>query len=345
MPDRKRRGGSIAAAGKGIWPRIAARLIGAKQSLVKVLPRLMTKPALLLLVVALIFAVTTTLPKPSTMFVLTARIESMDVRVVHADAARFALENAWSEATNACMSGVEVVIEHGGVVTYSRKMDGPLYISIRGSSYWTSADEVVHQSVTDARFVIGDPDLECGGSRWIRLPANGLATVGIEGSVPASGDDLLLLDGNLRLFNRALERLFGGISLDWGPFTANSLYLAAEIPIPSGSRIDKARNLQSTPAVWSGTVSVDMSAGGEPAMSVEMASNAQSVELWAPAIFEPSAPSAASEDSPAPGQIPDVIALSLGSRLSSDPNLRWLFGLIGAFSLILGILGEAWNRT
>lgn len=310
-----------------------------------VLPKLISKPALLLLVLALTVIVSATLPKPSTMFVLTARTESMDVSVVHVDAARFTLENAWSEATDACMNAIEVVVERGGVITYARKIDGPLYISIRGPAHWIGSDDAVHQSSADTRFVIGDPALACGPSRWLRLPANGLVSVGIESSVPASADDLLLLEGNLRLFNRAIDRLFGVIRLDGGPFKAHSLYLAGEMPIPSGSRLDNARNLQSKAAVWSGTVSVDMNAGGDPAMTVEMASNAQSVDLWAPAIFEPSTPWEATADSPVPGQVPDVVALSLGSRLSSDPNLRWLFGLIAGFGLIVGILGEVWNRS
>ena len=298
---------------------------------------------ILITVLILVILVFVTLPKPSTMFVLSAQAESVDMRVVHVDAARLTLAAAMVEGKEECRKGVQVQVDGDGVVTYARQTNGPLYISIRGPFSWTDEDEGDHPGAPDTRFVIDPASVTCKPPRWIRLPANGRMTVGVEPSIPASADDLVLLKGELQLLNRSVGELFG-IDLDFGPFAANAMYVAGEIPIPFGSRIDNALNLQRRPAIWSGTVTVDMEPAGEPAMQVELATNAQSVNLWAPAIFEPAATDWTSDETgPHPGLLPDVISLSHGSRLASDPNLRWIYGLIAAFTAIFGFAMKFWS--
>jgi len=291
-----------------------------------------------LAIIALVVAISFTLPKPSTMFVLSAQAESVDMRVVHVNAARLTLESALNEATNECASGIQILVEPTGIVTYARKTNGALYISIRGQFHWTDASDAVHPGTVDTRFVLDSASETCAPPRWIRLPANGRMTVGIEGSVPPSADDLLLLEGELKLFNRSIGQIWG-IDLDFAPFTPYALYLASEISIPSGSRVDGALNMRGDAAIWSGTVTVDMKEDGKLGMQVEMTSNAQSLNLWAPAVFESSQSDAPTADGRGTGQIPDAISLSLASRLLSDPNLNWIFGLFGAFGAIIGLYG------
>lgn len=292
------------------------------------------------LIVAAI-VVTLNLPEPATLFVLQAETESIDVTVVQPEAAQVTLARAevitpkGGHELHQCLDGVVVSAEAGAMVTYARQFTGPLFISVRGPFTWTSAgQEVPKAGEREMQFVLHPASAHCGGPAELRLPANGQLLVGLESSIPPSPDDLFLIKGHLKFYNRSTDRVFG-VNLKVRPFTANALYLTSEIDVPPGSRLDGAVDGAKKPAFWAGTIAVNPRDAG---MRLDATTTARSVQLWAPTAFS------GGDSQRGAGQEPDVISLSFASRISHDPNLLWIYGLVATLFGAMKTMEVLWKK-
>lgn len=201
-------------------------------------------------------------------------------------------------------------------------------------------------------------DDACNGSEPFRLALLGEISVG-----QAGGPDVLRT-ASLRVFGRS-ARHFIGIPLAVLPgLEPNALFSADEIELPAGSEILCAATWgKSAAALTSGAahgcpdvlhgrgaiastswwgfadVSLDADRNGRDALSLSLASNADLILFTAPAPPPNSgAPSTASA-AQAITNAPDVVSLSLGSKIVGDPNLRILGGaLLVVIGLAAGIV-------
>lgn len=279
------------------------------------------------------------LPTPSTLVVVTAKSETASVVVAQREAGRIGLTAAYNDETGACLTGVEISPDQGTKLTYTRIQRGPLYLGVAGSFALTSNETGLVKHNGAFRLIVGDPARGCESAAGARLPANGIVEVGNEGVVPVDTESAFLLEGKLTLLNRAIDKLYGIIPLDWGPFSANGLYPEQEVGIPAGARLANAKQRNGELARWWGFVDFDPES---TALDVRMSSNAISLELFGPTPAESSGSSSIPSDLIG---APDIVAFSQGARLANDPNLRWLYGLAAFLALFFGLLQNIRKRS
>ncbi|HIO03651.1 MAG TPA: hypothetical protein EYN14_17140 [Alphaproteobacteria bacterium] len=312
--------------------KFKALLIGVRERCGKILsnPRGRLVSAFIVASASIIL-IASTLPVPSTLLSLVAETETIDVKIVNPDASIIAMSGGYDENAETCFERLEVKPSMGATVSYSRIANGSLYIAISGGASISSSEGVARFEQTLARFVISDKTLDCNNPSQIRLPVSGLVSSGNESLHSIDITTAVLRGGEVSVFSRSVGSLFGVIPLNWGPFEPDALFLVEVLTLPSGSRLTDARTSSGSPARWWGYADVDFSSTRLPAIQLRAATNARTVKLFAPAPRELSI-HAANVDQPS-AQQPDVIAFSFGARLSNDPNLRWLYGIIASMAL------------
>lgn len=285
---------------------------------------------LLAFLLLILVAIGVSLPKPSTLLTLQAHTETLEFEVLNDDSAIISVPFAFAESNDQCIAGVEIHPFAGSRVSYTRITNGPLYIGVQGQVTWQDEEGIVGQA-EELRFVVNEPLSGCGFTNFLRLPANGIASVGIESTFSTDTLTPMLLRGDLVVYNRSLHRVLGVIPLNWGPFVQDALYPAEEFKIPAGSRLLNAMSDTGLQARWWGFVDVDFLEYSSNSLSLNISANARSIELFAPAPAELNI----ATHGPAPATSkPDVISLSFGARIASDPNLQWIYGILALLTLI-----------
>lgn len=305
-----------------------------------------TRGKLLLFVACAVAAAAFLLDAPNTMLSASVHTEVVELQVVNTAASTFALSRGRLESSNACHESIVVKPEVGALVTYARPGKGTLTVSVYGPAVWYDAarrqNGQVFQSADNLAFELRDREKEgvipCPPEGRVRLPVQGVVTFGSDLAEirDATTQQVALLSGKLTLYGRAMPKLLG-VPLDFGPLKADALYFSREIPVPGGSRIATATRHPSdhadtnSDARWFGFADVVFGEGGPGAMTVEASTNARFVELYTPAPFH--------REAGGGGYRPDIISLSLGARLTGDPNLLWIYGLIAFFIALIQLEG------
>jgi hypothetical protein len=294
----------------------------------------------------------------NTMLAASVQTEVIEIQVVNPAAATIALPRARLAEQNQCFENVLIRPAAKTKLQYSRTRHGPLVLVVDGKAEWThGAPDSPRLSASSLEFDVRDaPEPPCcpgaakpepppcnAGPR-VRLPVNGTVTIGSD--LPEVRDardrQLALLGGKLLLYGRAVGDLFG-LPLRFGPLEPGALYFSQDFPLPGGSRIASAR-LESQAgdergaenSRWYGFADISFAEGDHGAITVEASTNARFVELYTPAPYR----SASGGDA----YRPDTISLSLGARLTGDPNLLWIYGLVAVFATLLG-LSEYLQKT
>lgn len=274
-----------------------------------------------------------TLPPPTTVLSATANSETLSVKVSNPQAAAFVLRGARDALSEACLPTIVVEPDFDSEITYLRQLGGPLTLSVTGKSSWRTDTQQIGGSDELAIFRLDPLDETCKPDPIVRIPTNGVLEIGAE---PVDVVDTghvwsTLISGDIRVYGRALSAI-GPLTLNFGPFAPDSLYLADSSPLPAGSRLTGAQDSNGAPARWWGFAQVDFRNAEKLGIDVEATTNARKVFLFAPA---PSAQAAAK---------PDMISLSTGARLAGDPNLRWVATLSTIMLAVVSLLG-AFFRT
>jgi len=269
------------------------------------------------------------LPKPNVLVAASIQTETLEMIVSRPDGTSIFLPTARLEVGNDIECHTDLVVSpHQNTKVYYSWESASLSIAIDGNFNWRSknksagADEFAIMSVSD------NFD-DCSLSHPIRLPISGLMNIGTVAGV-ISGDDatpLVILNGNLDIYGRAADRIFGipiSVFSSFLPMEPDRLYLADQIKIPAGS------SLASETAHWGGFVDV-LWGESERGLHLEASTNARSLQLQAPA------PRVSSNGNTVENQKADVISLTFGARLNNDPNIRWVFAAVSFLCLILGV--------
>jgi hypothetical protein len=314
------------------------------------LPTAALRPLAPVMVLSGLLVVTVTascVSEPHTMVSATVNTEYASTRVVSPQDGAFRLAAARIDDT--CVRDVFIEPATGAVVALTRPAKGELVVDVIGDSAWHSPyhqNDARQTRERHLRLVVSN-DCDCASGRSVRLPFKGLATIGADLQEVTSDFEkpqLALLSGQLAIYGRSI------IDLNFGPFQARALYLSQTLPVPAGSRIaaarrDKPSSAAAGPAAkyegdispWYGFVDADFDAEGSSGLTVEASTNARFVEIYPPAPFR--------IEGEVHGSRPDVVSLSLAARLSGDPNLVWLLGVLtvvgGLFAWGLNLLGAA----
>ena len=282
------------------------------------------------------------MPPPSTMISLDSTSETVTLNISTSETGSIFIASAWDELTGKCVQDVRLEPKSGASVSYARKGVGPLYITATGGWAVRLSGNGV-DTVTVQNFVsyeLGNPKRDCDVPQSVRLPATGYLIIGSENIASPDEETLLLLEAELAIYGRSIDRIFSFIPLKHGPFRPNSLYFVEDVSVPYGSRVANARGFRGDRIIWWGAVDVRFGNSSEEAMKIRASANAASVDLFAPP------PTLARETSMAANftkntnrsarsQRPDTIHFSYGSRLLQDPNLRWLYALVTGVLLLV----------
>ncbi len=260
------------------------------------------------------------IPKPNVMVAASITTETLAMTVMSPEEARFRIPRAiaLTDEGEVCRENIFVQPKNGAELYFTKDVSGDVYISAQGGIDWRSHSGF-NQGSDWADFRLEEKG-DCAVGRPVRLPVAGTLVIGTVAAIAQSDDGppSLLLDGQLEVYGRAVDRIFWIIGLDnipVLPMEPDRLYLANTFTVPGGSE------LSSTDAQWWGFVDVEAGTA-EKGMQLEASTNARTLILKAPA---PRVANASNETGPLRG---DVISLTLGAQLGNDPNVRWIFGLI-----------------
>ncbi len=186
----------------------------------------------------------------------------------------------------------------------------------------------------------------CNRVDRIRLPVNGIAVFGddLKHVTQSNASPPLLLSGRMMVFGRATSKFGNVFRLDFGPFQEYGLYFAQEFAIPGGARIgampvnmptsvsasdasgnqgqgaEASKDTDALIAHWYGFADIVFKSDEADAISIAASSNASKVGIYLPVPFR--------TDDAQGGSRADIISLSLLARLTGDPNLMWIYGLM-----------------
>ncbi len=279
------------------------------------------------------------LPEPATTVVANIHAEDVEIKVDDPTRAGVSLAEARvlpkgiPAATAPCSHDVEIRPRPDSLVIYHRPIGGPLSIDVEGSLAWKSSQ--LKAFVESRDFVAFHLDRECGFGQSVRLPITGKLNVGLTASVTRPDDSRKLdpaypvLDGKLSVYGRSIES-FSLLGWPLPGFVSHKLYLAEDISLPAGTRLidekpDPPCAIDPAYAVphWGGFVDVDLTPNARnEALVINSATDASELLILAPA---------------GPTNCPDTMSLTIGARLTSDPNLRWLFA-IGSAGLVISTI-------
>lgn len=279
---------------------------------------------------------------PSTLVSASLHTESVSFRVTSPESVRIVFPKALrlDKDSKTCLENLLVEPALGASIRYTRPVHQPLEVSVSGSVTLTYAakGKELTEKVRDVTIEVHDAT-GCADQRVQRLPVQGdRAIFGAHALDLTSAHDasLRMLSGRLTVYGRALSTVLGiPLSASSG---RNALYVAGEIPLPGGAVIEEPEvakvpePTQRGSAMWSGFADVDFTNEGSAAISVEASTNAGAVSIFLPT---PNLGQAARSDDP------ETVSLSLMARLTGDPHLLLVYGLLGMLGLLLGLAATA----
>lgn len=269
------------------------------------------------------------LPKPNVLVAASVQTETLEMTVSRSDGTSIFLPTARLEVGDDIECHTDLIVSpHQNTKVYYSRESASLSIAIDGNFSWRSKDKRAGADEFAIISVSNDFDT-CSSSLPIRLPISGLMNIGTVAAA-VSGDDatpLVILNGNLDIYGRAADRIFGipvSVFSSFLPMEPDRLYLADQIKIPAGS------SLASGTAHWGGFADV-LWGQSNRGLRLEASTNARTLQLQAPA------PRVSSNGDTLENQKADVISLTFGARLNKDPNIRWVFAAVSFLCLILGV--------
>ncbi len=263
------------------------------------------------------------LAPPNTLIAARLDTEVLELRVANPHAMRITLREARLGFDGPCLKDLVIEPRRGAVVRYVREMRRALRVEIDGPVAW-DADGAAEEAA-GATFVVGSTG--CGEGQALRLPVAGMARFGDSRFFqdPAA-PPLALLEGQLVVYGRALPTL-----LSMPLPSPHALYPVNEITLPGGSVLGDDPTQAEAAASWFGHVVADLSDDGAPALAVSASTNAMEVPLRLPIANAGEGQASASAE---------IISLGMMARLAGDPNLRWLYLLVGAVVAVVGSLAS-----
>ncbi len=269
------------------------------------------------------------LPKPNVLVAASIQTETLEMIVSRPDGTSIFLPAARLEVGDEIQCHTDLIVSpHQDTKVYYSRESASLSIVMDGNFSWRSKDDGARTDDFGIVAVSSDFDT-CTTSLPVRLPISGLMNIGTVAGV-VSGDDttpLVLLNGNLDIYGRAADRIFGvpiSVFSSFLPMEPDRLYLADQIKIPAGS------SLASETAHWGGFADV-LWGQSDRGLQLEASTNARTLQLQAPA------PRVSTNGNTLENQKADVISLTFGARLNNDPNIRWVFAAVSFLCLILGV--------
>jgi len=298
-------------------------------------------PLVFFFVILIIFGVAAAwnLPTPLTMVAAVIHTETLVVTIDDANLARFHLAHArLGTPTGRCLEDVNVEPKSGTQIGYTMPIGEPLTVSVAGDFTWGARGMPMHQA--DAAYFVMDRNSKgCRPGSSVRLPIAGALDVGAYAGPETTLKPIL--NGTLTVYGRAVDHVLM-FSLKGMPLMEpGKFYLAESFTIPAGSLLQgrgpvtaaaqsecPIADRVSPDQSWRGftDAGLGISTDTDRGLQLDAATNASNLLLMAPVI-----PMHES-------QCPDVISLTLGARLSGDPNLRWLFALATGGLVLVSIV-------
>ena len=275
------------------------------------------------------------LPEPETLVVANLRAETIDVTVAGSDKAEFHLTAAWRDSR--CLRNVIIRPREGAVVTYSRRIEGPLAVSVRGGASYT-ADAGIKRVGSHTQQFLVDTNSSCRSKAAVRLPIMGELSVGSDGIGGQGEDAMPLLSGTLNVYARSTDT-FGPIQL--GAFSEmigskrRAFFHAETVDLPAGSRIGRTHTQNANNfAPWRGFADINLADPSERGMVIDVSTNASALDLLSP--LPPALRDSTIKGSDGP-PVFDVVSLRAGARLFGDPSLRFIFVFSSILLTLLGL--------
>lgn len=277
-----------------------------------------------------------TLEEPSVLVAAELETESVEVRVRNPDQMIIELPRATADlqGEETCAEAIRFSVAQHSSIYMTAMPDGSAVIATGGPTRWTSqtiAGEIVEEE--GAYFVVSAAEGDCSWSGRLRLPISGELTAGMTAAGDLAPSELrTLLSGQLKIYGRASETIFGIIPLSllagFTPLEPGKLFNAGSFDIPAGSRLEGGN------ARFWGFADLEITTDGDPVIHVHASTNARELSIFAPA---PRFARGGSEQSASTLKA-DTLSMTFGTRLANDPNLHVVFAGLSAIFLILGLL-------
>lgn len=297
---------------------------------------------LTLLLVALLLLVLfrLVLPPARTVFAISARTETLTVRVVNEEAAAFGLRRALlvpvADGAPVCVEDVQVSPRAGATVQYARfaRERASIVIDERDTDLaplhavaGTAPPSWAGRIAPPVQLVLDPASNTCTPTGTVRLPVSGtLVTLGEE---PAFGDTpaaprLALLSGAVQTLVRATEWTE---TQDWrrwpdwvigtalellGLGQQDELFSLGRTEIPPGGAVRGAAQENGAPADWSGFADLDFADPLHRGFPVEASSYAAAIDVLLPPMVARRGQAEAKQH----------LSLSLTDRFGADPGLK-----------------------
>ena len=277
-------------------------------------------------------------PEPETLVALSARTEIADLTPANEQSSAFVLHqfemsvfraDDWAPPETVCKTSPTLIAPMANAKITLLEDGGTLRLDVNGGAILTnSVEDIIIPENTKLRLQIGTN--ACPTMRRVRLPLYGRLTVGedIQYAADTDFDPKVLRSGELAVYGRSTGR-FLGIPLQFGPFIPDVLYKVDDIELLPNSVIENARRTNSGDnyvAEWWGYADWTKNSG---VIELNVASNATEITIMNPALR------ALDQEGSA---VSDRLSLSLFARLTGDPNLRMLYGILAFFLLVLPAL-------
>ncbi len=277
-----------------------------------------------------------TLPKPNVLVSADLTSETMTLIVSDPDENILRIPSAsvtGETFASACLKDLYIRPNKGTAVIYTRLKNGTLIITLGGPTDWRSKTR--EASSGEFLSLTLSTEGECASNSRVRLPVAGNMTVGMvaEGASSNEDSEYYLLDGDLEIHGRAINKIFGlpvNLFKFLLPVDANKLYHAETFVVPPGSLLGSDR------ARWWGFADVDLN-HETSAIRIKASSNARSLNLQSPAPYLSGSGGAGTLKT-------DKISLTFGAQLGNDPNLRWFIALISMIFALLSLALQIFPR-
>jgi hypothetical protein len=315
------------------WRKSRAKLLGV----------LLASPLLFYLIGLLFF-----LSPSGTLSLIQSVTEIISLRVVSADASRFAAAGAWLQGESAndpageCVRAF-VVPATGTKLTIVRINSGPLFVTLDASNNGQASRLLFEDGSSRAlkgrtRLTFDPKNARCKGAAAIRIPLSGVVVLGDEVAAPSLLDEQapILLSGEAKLYGRGISDNLGLL-----PFEPTLFPLSNAVSIPKGSRIQecyKKGSKKDGRAAWWGLAEANLTSV-DAGFNVSLYTDAPRLALYTPGGSKPmdSAPTC-TEDKSGIGSSTDMLSIGLLARIAGDPNLSLITVMLGVYAVLLEIL-------
>jgi len=220
-----------------------------------------------------------------------------------------------------CVSG-SLRLNKGNVVKYNRSYNNIITISIgelgddNAPPSFISNEGKEYLLGPGSSLAVGRDDANCSSGKLHALPVWGPGEIGSEQVTPDPSNSTtgFLFEGTAMVYARA-----SGLFFSLFKKIPSALYLAGELPLPSGSRlVEEANNRTLTGQDWIGTARIPQD--DTDGLLVNVSTNSENLRVYRAGIR---------------GGGYETIEVSLFARLFKDPTIQWFQVIVGILLVIL----------